>query len=98
MSCRTSCGRSSNRLRDLQRDALVSFLIHHDRLIDSNDLFDRYLIDVEMGSCMMTSRIKQAMSSVQLFVQRCLLNLEQPISPVVLGVRPDAIDTTLWEW
>ena len=44
------------------------------------------------SACMLTSRIKQAISSVQLYVQRCLLNLEQPT------VTPDAIDVKQWEW
>src|SRR5205085_7559818 len=30
-----------------------------------------------MDPCMVTSRIKQAISSVQLFAQRCLMNLEK---------------------
>ena len=93
----------SNRLRNLQRDALVAYLIHRDHLADSNELFDRYLIDVEMGSCMLTSRIKQAISSVQLFVQRCLLNLERPTTDsngvaMEPGVTPDSIDTQRWQW
>src|SRR6266542_2099369 len=40
---------------------------------------------------MLTSRIKQAISSVQLFIQRCLLNLESEVSPA-------EIDTDWWEW
>ena len=43
---------------------------------DMNDLFVYFLIDVGMSACQLTSRIKQAISSVQLFVQRCFLNLE----------------------
>lgn len=81
----------ANRLRDLQRNALVAYLINRDQLADADELFDHYLIDVQMGSCMRTSRIKQAISSVQLFVQRCLLNLEP-------GVRPDSIDAVRWQW
>ena len=45
---------------------------------DANDLLNYFLIDVEMSSCQLTSRIKQAISSTQMFVQRCLLGLEQP--------------------
>jgi peptidoglycan hydrolase-like protein with peptidoglycan-binding domain len=60
-------------------------------LKDSSDLFDYFLIDVEMSSCMLTSRVKQAISSVQLFVQRCLLNLEPAVSP-------EEIDVDRWEW
>ena len=88
----------ANRLRSLQRNALVAYLIHRDHLADSNELLDRYLIDVEMGSCMLTSRIKQAISSVQLFVQRCLLNLERPATPSEPGVSPAAIDAQRWQW
>ncbi|HEX7540573.1 MAG TPA: neuraminidase-like domain-containing protein [Anaerolineales bacterium] len=88
----------SDRLRNLQRDALVAYLIHRDHLADSNELFDRYLIDVEMGPCMLTSRIKQAISSVQLFVQRCLLNLERSTKAGEPGVSPDCIDTQRWQW
>ena len=43
---------------------------------DAADLFNYFLIDVEMNACQLTSRIKQAISSTQLFVQRCFLNLE----------------------
>jgi hypothetical protein len=58
---------------------------------NANQLFEFFLIDVDMSSCMATSRIKQAISSVQLFVQRCLMNLEE-------GVDPTTIDPHLWEW
>jgi hypothetical protein len=88
----------SNRLRNQQRDALVAYLVQRDGLRDASDLFERYLIDVEMGSCMRTSRLKQAISSVQLFVQRCLLNLERPRNAQQIGVSPDAIDTNRWSW
>lgn len=78
-------------LRDKRRQALVSHLVARQGLRDSKDLYSRYLIDVEMSPCAMTSRIKQACASVQLFVQRCLLNLEPDVTPSV-------IDTQLWSW
>lgn len=78
-------------LREKQRQALVSHLVASQQLRDSNDLYSRYLIDVEMSPCAMTSRIKQACASVQLFVQRCLLNLEP-------DVLPSDIDTQIWSW
>ena len=46
-------------------------------LRDKNDLYAHLLIDIEMNSCMITSRIKQALSSMQLFVQPSLMNLEE---------------------
>lgn len=74
-----------NVLRDAQRQSLVSYLLANPppdiRPIwrNSNDLYAYYLMDVEMGPCQMTSRIKQAISVTQLFVQRCLMNLEPDV-------------------
>jgi len=48
-------------------------------LNEPDQLFDHFLIDVQMGSCMMTSRIVQAVSSVQIFIQRCLMYLESSL-------------------
>lgn len=87
-------------LRDLRRDALVSHVLHQMqqsddenlRAIDTPDkLFEYFLIDVEMEPCMKTSRIKQAISSVQLFIQRCLMHLEPTVSPAT-------IKSGQWEW
>ncbi len=75
-------------LREKQRAALVAYLITHPAKDpvkgqlwrDVNELYEYFLIDVEMTPCMMTTRIKQAISSVQLFVQRSLMNLESGVS------------------
>ncbi|MFC5470962.1 neuraminidase-like domain-containing protein [Cohnella suwonensis] len=85
-----------NRLREQWREALVDCVLHYpaikaNGITNGNQLFEYFLIDVEMNADMKTSRIKQAISSVQLFVQRCLLNLEP-------GVPPKAIDAKQWEW
>ena len=72
-------------LRARKRDALVAFLLAtNPDLRDGTDLYDHFLIDVEMGSCMDTSRIVQAHATVQLFVQRCLMGLE-PTSVASVG-------------
>jgi hypothetical protein len=63
---------------------------------DENDLLTYFLIDVEMCSCQLTSRIKQAMSSVQMFVQRCFLNLEQPRVEVSQQEREDTVSLNSW--
>ncbi len=86
----------SDQLREQQKAALITYVlampaIRAANVTDSNRLFEYFLIDVEMCACMQTSRIKQAISSVQLFVQRCLLNLEP-------GVKPSAIDGDRWQW
>ncbi|WP_432825049.1 neuraminidase-like domain-containing protein [Dactylosporangium sp. CA-092794] len=64
------------RLRERQRAALVAYLVHRDGVRDAAELHARYLLDVEMGPRLRTSRIKQAISSTQLYIQRLLLNLE----------------------
>lgn len=76
----------SEGLSEKLRAALVSYMVAHPDPIknqhwkDSNGLYDYFLIDPEMSPCMMTSRIKQAIGSVQLFVQRCLMNLEPGVN------------------
>ncbi|KAF5437921.1 Peptidoglycan-binding (PGRP) domain of peptidoglycan hydrolases-containing protein, partial [Candidatus Methanophagaceae archaeon] len=80
-----------NELRKNQRDALTSYLVHYYKLKNANQLYGKFLIDVEMDPCMMTSRIKQAISTVQLFVQRCLMNLETEVSLSPAEARE-------WKW
>ncbi|WP_221392089.1 neuraminidase-like domain-containing protein [Dyadobacter sp. NIV53] len=71
----------SNRLRRRRKNALVKFLINKDdRWTSADDLYHHLLIDTEMETCMMTSRLKQAIGSVQLFIHRCLMNLEVGIT------------------
>ena len=86
--------------REQKRDALVSWLVAHpDKTrnqywTDVNGLYSHFLIDVEMSPCMLTSRIKQAIASVQLFVQRCLLNLEPE---VIIDAETDSV-WNQWDW
>ena len=85
----------NDKLRDAQRNALVAYLLPRMELKDSNQLFEYFLIDPEMSACTETSRISLAHSSVQLFVQRCLMNLEE--SGDINGVSPHQIDSEQWE-
>ena len=79
-------------VREKQRVALVAYLIAQEAKYDGEeDLYADLLIDVEMAPCMLTSRIKQAISSVQLFVQRAFLNLED-------GIELTREDRDQWEW
>ena len=87
-------------LRSKQRDALVAYLLPLLELTSVNQLLEFILIDAAMGSCMETSRIKQAISSTQFFVQRCLLNLESELDAATgkqVGVPPWAIDAEQWK-
>jgi receptor-binding and translocation channel-forming TcA subunit of Tc toxin/ABC toxin-like protein/neuraminidase-like protein/hemopexin/virulence plasmid A protein len=62
-----------------KRDALVATVladIGGDST--SRDLFDRFLIDVDMGSRGNTSRVREGIAAAQLYLHRYLLNLEGP--------------------
>ncbi|HQY22629.1 MAG TPA: neuraminidase-like domain-containing protein, partial [Gammaproteobacteria bacterium] len=93
-----------NRLRMHLRDALVAYLLQKSEiqkigLKSANDLYAYFLIDVEMGACMLTSRLKQAIALVQLFVQRCLLNLEESNKMEESHkIPPELINKKHWEW
>lgn len=66
---------------------------------NSNSLFKHFLIDVEMSACQLTSRIKQALSSIQLFVQRCFLNLENRYVEVTQDEKEDTSSPNAWsQW
>ncbi|MEV0712713.1 neuraminidase-like domain-containing protein [Nocardia aurea] len=78
-------------LRDRRRERLVAYLLPMLGKRNADELFAHFLIDVEMTSAMTTSRIKQAISTVQVFIQRCLLNIEPAVSPA-------AIDAEQLEW
>jgi len=66
---------------------------------DSIALYKWFLIDVEMSACQLTSRIKQAISSVQLFVQRCFLNLENRYVQVTEEEKEDVASDNAWsQW
>ncbi|MFI6323786.1 hemopexin repeat-containing protein [Nonomuraea sp. NPDC050556] len=61
----------------LKRDALVSAVVAITPDVeDSADLFERLLIDVEMGGKGTTSRVREAIAAVQLYIHRYLLDLE----------------------
>lgn len=80
-----------DKLRQRQRDALVSYVIHQCGFSRMEQLYEYFLIDPGMEPVVQTSRIRLAISSVQLFIQRCLLNME-------LKVHPSVINSNQWEW
>ena len=89
----------NDQLRENQKRALISYLLVQPELrkwgvVDADSLFEFFLIDVQMDPCFETSRIKQAISSVQLYVQRCMLGLEEKDG----GVPNDALDRKRWDW
>jgi len=88
----------NDEMRELQRDALVAHVLHHLRSrpdtaqIDTPDkLFEYFLMDVQMDACMTTSRVRHALSCVQLFIERCLMNLEPKVSAAFVNAEQ-------WAW
>lgn len=80
------------------RAAMIQYLTNHKEMknkafTDADSLFEFFLIDVSMGPGLQTSRIKQAISTVHLYVQRCLLGLE-----VKNKVLSNVINRKDWEW
>jgi hypothetical protein len=87
-----------DKLRPRQRDALVSHVLQKMRespetaSIDTQEkLYEYFLVDPGMEPVVQTSRIRLAIASLQLFIQRCLLNLEAK-------VHPSTITAKQWEW
>jgi Neuraminidase-like domain len=93
-------------MREMRRDALVAYILltsggdilHQlgvqrtaSRKATTEDLFSYFLMDVEMQPCMETSRIRHALSAIQLFIERCLRNLEP-------AVNPSHITAAEWAW
>lgn len=82
----------SDPIREASRDGLVAFLLRRDGLKHADQLFSRYLIDTQTNAFVLTSRIRQAMFAVQIFVQRCLMGLESKH-----GVAPEQINLEEWK-
>jgi Tc toxin complex TcA C-terminal TcB-binding domain/Neuraminidase-like domain/Salmonella virulence plasmid 28.1kDa A protein len=94
----------NDKLREHQKLALIAYLLVQSPLkewgaIDADSLFEFFLIDVQMDACMETSRIKQAISSAQLFIQRCFLGLEdkKDLNNNQVGVPNNVLDRDRWE-
>ncbi|MCB9351094.1 MAG: hypothetical protein H6573_26855 [Lewinellaceae bacterium] len=84
-------------LREKQRATLVDYSVNHSTLWQSTEkLYEYLLIDVEMKPVAMTSRLKQAICSVQLFVDRALMNLERNDGTPVLLDAEQAEEWKTW--
>ncbi|MGE3163992.1 MAG: neuraminidase-like domain-containing protein [Planctomycetota bacterium] len=80
-----------DKLRPRQRDALASHVMHQHGFDRMEQLYEYFLVDPGMEPVVQTSRIRLAIASLQLFIQRCLLNLEPK-------VHPSTINAKQWEW
>ncbi len=93
-----------DKLRGQKRAALTTYLIHSGfpQFENNNDLFHYFLIDTELEGCARTSRLVAATMSLQLYIHRVLLNLEQDDQePGTVGrvhVQADDIPGDEWDW
>ncbi|MDO7174039.1 neuraminidase-like domain-containing protein [Mariniflexile sp. AS56] len=104
-------GPFEDKIRERKRDALTDYLIHTYRFDDpdtleteqhhwfqtTHDLYNYFLIDTELEGCARTSRVVAGISSLQLYIQRCLLNLEQNEEGTI-HVKPGDIPKSQWQW
>jgi hypothetical protein len=79
-----------------ERDVLVDYMIWNlskkfPFIKTPDDLYQFMLIDVEMSGITQTSYIKEAIGAVQLYMQRCRMNLEQ-------GIEKMEVKDIWWEW
>ncbi len=96
----------ADKLNTLKRDALCDYIISREDIFKFKDLTDLYaffLLDVEMSGCSRTSYLVAAITSLQLYVMRCLTNLEQSdpnLNPAIpdIKVSPTSIPIDEWEW
>lgn len=71
-----------DQLREKQRTALVAYVLTHPdtalnkKWKNTDEMYEYFLLDVEMKPLNVTSKLKQAISSVQLFIDRVLLGVE----------------------
>lgn len=93
-----------DKLRGKKRASLTTYLIHSGfpQFKDENDLFHYFLIDTELEGCARTSRLVAATMSLQLYIHRILLNLEQddqePGTAGRIHVKADDIPGDEWDW
>ncbi|MCT8997229.1 Tc toxin subunit A-related protein [Chelativorans intermedius] len=90
----TTLAEITNAIRPKKRDALVAFLLaERPQWTTPTDLFDHFLIDVEMEAKMPSSRIVQAHGALQLFIERSRMGLEPQAAA-------DTADTgwEQWKW
>jgi len=85
-------------LRQKKRDALVAHLINSLGVDNSDQLFEYFLVDPGMEPVVQTSRLRLALSSIQTFIQRCFLSLENGNTDAATNVAPSAIPADWWSW
>ena len=84
-----------------KRDILCNYIIALKKNLkfkNNNDIYNFFLLDLEMSGCFRISRLVCAISSLQLYVHRCLINLEQSTTDPDIRVDPAMIPSEELEW
>jgi hypothetical protein len=94
-------GPYEEKIEGIKRDILVDRILSEDIVLkfrDSREIYQFFLLDVDMAGCARTSRVKAAISSCQLYVQRCLIGLEQSEDGKVQVNIAGELARKEWEW
>lgn len=93
-----------NPIREIKRNVLVDLILNTKLSATSEQFTSKaamtayFLMDVEMNSDQDTSEIRHALSSIQMFVQRCMLNLENGVT-ITSSNKDDVTSETSWsQW
>ena len=90
---------SMKEIRIAKRDILTAYLLSTSyNGKTSDDLFNELLLDVEMGPDQDTTRITMATNAVQIFVQRCLLGLEEGIAVTASQLTDTTSENNWSQW
>lgn len=93
-----------NPIREKKRDILVDLLINTEypgnsvKFDSKADMTAYFLMDVEMNAEQDTSEIRHALSSIQMFVQRCMLNLENGVTVSNSNMRDSSSMNSWSQW
>jgi hypothetical protein len=98
-----------DKLRSRNRDGLVEYLLNapdgasttwRRHFFDANDLYHQFLVDVMVEGCARTSKVVAAISTLQLYVHRVLMKLEQSNEspPLVVARFNDPQKPLEWAW
>ncbi len=95
-----------DKINALKRDALCSYILSRSedyRFKDKGDLYHYFLLDSEMSECFKTSKIVAGISSLQLYIHRCLMNVEQTDPELgdeikKINIAPTTIPRNEWKW
>lgn len=89
------------KVEGIKRDALVDRILSREfqlRFRNARDIYHFFLLDAEMDGVARTSRVKAAISSCQLYVQRCLMGLEQDRDGDVVVTIAGKHSRDEWAW